>query len=41
MGVQFERGVAAVLTADYTGDGRTQIVVCSEDGEVQPLRSMR
>jgi len=32
---QFERGVAAVLTADYTGDGRTQIVVCSEDGEVR------
>lgn len=32
---QFERGVAAVLAADYTGDGKTQIVVCSEDGEVR------
>ena len=32
---QFGDGVAAVLAAEFTGDGRQQIIVCSEDGEVR------
>eukprot|EP00656_Telonema_subtile_P027317 TRINITY_DN2936_c0_g1_i4.p1 TRINITY_DN2936_c0_g1~~TRINITY_DN2936_c0_g1_i4.p1 ORF type:complete len:708 (+),score=238.48 TRINITY_DN2936_c0_g1_i4:70-2193(+) len=32
---QFERGVAAVLSGEYTGDGREHVIVCAEDGEVR------
>ena len=27
--------VSAILTADYRGDGHTELIVCSDDGEVK------